>query len=205
MRGEFNGVWSETWREIWAPLSEQEGVPADVFCELYRELTGSLRVKPSIEQLANFIDNPAQALEAFQAVTSEDIDGEAKLTRFHEAVHDILDDLGGDAISNAYFVLLQRFLEKYNLRYDLRRPCILSPTVPGLFASLFRDLRLTTSKNGHLTALMAEFEHAVRDLRHERSEGRIKTCIHKQFNLLEALGADSVGLEGGDPGLFNAD
>ena len=30
MRGEFIGVWSETWREIWAPLFEQENVPEDV-------------------------------------------------------------------------------------------------------------------------------------------------------------------------------
>ena len=36
MRGEFIGVWSETRREIWLPLIDQEGVPDDIFCELYR-------------------------------------------------------------------------------------------------------------------------------------------------------------------------
>jgi len=38
MRGEFIGVWSETWREIWLPLIDHEGVPEDIFCELYRAL-----------------------------------------------------------------------------------------------------------------------------------------------------------------------
>jgi hypothetical protein len=36
MRGEFIGVWSETWRTIWLPLIDHEGVPEDIFCELYR-------------------------------------------------------------------------------------------------------------------------------------------------------------------------
>lgn len=46
MRGEISGGWSETWLEIWQPLTETEGVPADVFRELYRELTNSFAVVP---------------------------------------------------------------------------------------------------------------------------------------------------------------
>ena len=46
MRGEFIGVWSETWREIWLPLIDHEGVPEDIFCELYRELAPALKDKP---------------------------------------------------------------------------------------------------------------------------------------------------------------
>jgi hypothetical protein len=38
MRGEFIGVWSETWREIWLPLVDHEDTPEDIFCELYRAL-----------------------------------------------------------------------------------------------------------------------------------------------------------------------
>lgn len=34
MRGEFIGVWSESWREIWLPLTGRDGVPEDFFCEL---------------------------------------------------------------------------------------------------------------------------------------------------------------------------
>ena len=30
MRGEFTGVWSETWREIWLPLIDHEGIPDDI-------------------------------------------------------------------------------------------------------------------------------------------------------------------------------
>ena len=55
MRGELIGVWSETWREIWLPLIEQplaeddEGLPEDIFCELYRALEPALSPRPSVE------------------------------------------------------------------------------------------------------------------------------------------------------------
>lgn len=97
--------------------------------------------------------------------------------------------MGGDPLSNHYFNLLTAFIDKFSLRYDLRRPCTLCPTLPGVFASLVHDLRSRTSRDAHLYFLMKEFEEAVRDLRYGCSDGRIKTCIGKQFNLLEAMGA----------------
>jgi hypothetical protein len=42
MRGEFIGVWSETWHEIWLPLIGHEGVPEDLFCDLYRDFAPAL-------------------------------------------------------------------------------------------------------------------------------------------------------------------
>ena len=70
------------------------------------------------------------------------------------------------------------------------------PTLPGVFASLVRDLRVLASQDAHLDALMKEFENAVRDLRHDCSDGRIKTCIQKQVNLLEAIGRTVPGVTG---------
>ena len=49
MHGEFIGMWSETWREIWFPLigeplgEREESVPEDIFCELYRDLAKALK------------------------------------------------------------------------------------------------------------------------------------------------------------------
>jgi len=196
VRGEFIGVWSETWREIWLPLINYEDVPEDIFCELYRELAKALRSPPSIEALADVIDNPLQSREAFEKTGIGDLSGERELVGFLEAAHPVLDDMGGDELSNRYFNLLARVIDMYSLRYDLRRPCILCPTLPGVFASLVRDLRALTSQDPHLDTLMKEFENAVRDLRHDSSDGRIKTCIQKQVNLLEALGRAFPGVTG---------
>lgn len=196
MRGEFIGVWSDTWREIWLPLIDHEDVPRDIFCELYRALAPALKKPPSVEALADIIDNPLQSREAFKKTASDDFAGERALVAFLEAAHSALDELAGDGLSNRYFNLLTAFIDKFSLRYDLRRPCTLCPTLPGVFASLVRDLRVLASQDAHLDALMKDFENAVRDLRHDCSDGRIKTCIQKQVNLLEAIGRTAPGVTG---------
>jgi len=196
MRGEFIGVWSETWGEIWGDLATHEAAPNDLFCELYRELSGALKDPPTVEALADIIDDPIQSKETFEKTRAEDLAGERALVTFLENAHLIQDDLGGDLLANHYFNLLVAFIEKFSLRYDLRRPCTLCPTLPGVFASLVRDLRVATSRDTHLDMLMKDFENAVRDLRTDSSDGRIKTCIQKQVNLLEAIGRIFPGVTG---------
>lgn len=196
MRGELLDVWSETGREIWLPLMDHEGVPDDIFCELYRALAPALTSRPSIEALSDIIDDPAQSRQAFEKTSANDIAGERAAVTFVEAAHSALDELAGDELSNRYFNLLATFINKFSLRYDLRRPCTLCPTLPGVFASLVRDLRVLTGRDAHLDALMKDFENAVRDLRHDCSDGRIKTCIQKQMNLLEAIGRTAPGVTG---------
>jgi hypothetical protein len=202
MRGEFIGVWSETWRDIWQPLIEQplgddgEDVPEDVFCELYRELAKALKTPLSVETLADIIDDPVQSRKAFEETTTADLAGERALVGFFESAYDALEELGSDELSNRYFNLLERFIDKFSLRYDLRRPCMLCPTLPGVFASLVRDLRTLARQDQHLDTLMKEFEDAVRDLRHDCSDGRIKTCIQKQVNLVEAIARSFPGVTG---------
>jgi hypothetical protein len=194
MRGELIGVWSETSREIWDVLAAQETAPRDLFCELYFELSSTLSAKPSAQQLADIVDDPVRSKEAFENITADQFSGERGLATFFENAHAIFDDFGGDSLSNHYFNLLAMFIDKFSLRYDLRRPCMLCPTLPGVFASLLRDLRAITSQNANLDKLMKEFEEAVRDLRYGCSEGRIKTCIGKKFMLLEGMGALCPGV-----------
>lgn len=295
MRGEFIGVWSETWREIWLPLVERpfgedgESLPEDIFCELYWELSKALkkptdaaaeelllgdaislrevfegaaqRAKPDLEHetvkeaFANsgaeevssldrrravleaalskilgvpagpFLDaqlqehardvtkldpawkrmiegianDPQASREAFERTRAEDIAGERALVDFLESVHDTLEQFenpGDDALTNRYFNLLAAFIDKFSLRYDLRRPCTLCPTLPGVFASLMRNLRALASADPHLATLMRDFEESIRDLRQDCSDGRIKTCIQKQVNLLEAIGRTYPGVTG---------
>ena len=177
MRGEFIGVWAETWHEIWFPLMDEPlsdneaGVPFDLFCELYRDLAKALKAQPSIEALADILDDPVQSREAFEKTIAADLAGERAVVIFLEAAHPALDDLGGDELTNRYFNLLTAFIDKFSLRYDLRRPCVLCPTLPGVFASLVRDLRSLASQDLHLDRLMKEYEDAVRDLRFGCTDG----------------------------------
>jgi hypothetical protein len=196
MRGEFIAVWSETPREIWDELVVEEGVPNDVFCELYRNLAPALKQQPSVQALADIIDNPLQSRDAFFALKADDFAGERDMVTFFEKAHEVFDDFAGDALSNRYFNLLAAFVDKFSLRYDLRRLCQLCPTLPGVFSGLVRELQTVTAGNAHLNSLMKDFESAIRDLRADSSEGKIKTCIQKQMNLLEALGRAYPGVTG---------
>lgn len=195
MRGEFIGVWGETWREIWQPLGDHEGVSEDIFCALYRALaddpkgSGALKAKLTVEGLADIVNSSLLSRNAFERTTAQDLGGERSLVTFLEAVYDELEEFGGDELANRYFNLLATFIAKFSLRYDLRRRCILCPTLPGIFASLVRDLRALATTDPHLDSLMKDYEDAVRDLRFGCSDGRIRTCISKQFMLLEAIGA----------------
>ena len=188
MRGEVIGVWSETWREIWLKLSKHPDAQEDLFSELYRELTAAFKTPPDVTALADIVDDPAHARKVFRTTKASEFLGEVALLGFFEQAHGVVDDLGGDSLANHYFGLVENFIEKFSLRYDLRRPCELTPTLPGVFARLIRDLKEATSRDANLHLLMVEFEDAIRDLRADQSAGKIKTCIQKQVNLLEAIG-----------------
>jgi hypothetical protein len=117
-----------------------------------------------------------------------------------ESAHAILVNSYDDTYANRFFQLVSQFIQKYSLRYDLRRPFRLNPTLPGVFTSLFRELKEYTARDSHLHTLMGEFEESVRDVKGEAPAGRIKTCLQKQFNLLEAIGQQCPDVNAGTLG-----
>lgn len=202
MRGEFIAIWPELNREVWEPLAQVDGAPDDLFCELYRTFSIAFAVPLSAEELANIVDNTSEARDAFYALTASNFANERALTAALEQVLEDLDDLRGAALSDPYFVLLEDVIQKFSLRYELRRPCLLCPTLPGIFSNLVRDLRAHTNTDAHLSSLMRDFESSVRDLRADNSANQMKTCIQKQVNLLEALGGQLPAVTGNTLGVI---
>ena len=194
MRGELLGVWPETWRQIWIKLAKHPAAPEDLFCELYRELIRAFQCEPDVTALADIIDNPSQSRQAFRSAKPSQFKGEIELVAFMEACHRIVFDLGGESFSNRYFLLTNAFIEKYSLRYDLRRPFSLHPTLPGIFSRLVRELKKLALSDAHLDSLMRDFEESLRDLKHNNDAGRIKTCLSKNFQLLEGIAGKSPGV-----------
>ncbi len=114
--------------------------------------------------------------------------------RFLERSYSIFEEYDDGNFTNDYFNLVDRFLKRYSLRYDLRRPLTLHPTLSGIFASLIKELRIISMQDEHLSTLLTEFESSLRDLKSDLSQARIKTCLQKQFNLLEAIGRTFPGV-----------
>jgi hypothetical protein len=196
VRGEVLPVWTEMRTHVWDKLERRATDHPDLYCELFRELNSSLKAPKSVEDLADITDNPAQAKRKFRSTKLSEIKSERAILRFLEGAHEVLEELGGDNLANAYYNLLESFLARFSLRYELRRPCSLCPTLPGLFARLMSELRCKARTDPHLWSLLTEFEDSVRDLHVDRTEARLKTCIQKQVNLLEALGRQCQGVRG---------
>ncbi len=188
MRGELLPVWSETWRDIWTKLAKHPGAPVDLFSELYREFAPAFTISPTPETLADIVGTASKAKLAFRRVNLGGTKGEGALVAFLERAHGVAVDLGGDPLANHYFILVENFLTKFSLRYDLRRPFTLHPTLPGVFARMVTELKTVSKADAHLQQLMQDFEDAIRDLRADTSSNRIRMCIQRQVNLLEALG-----------------
>lgn len=163
MRGEFSGAWSEMWRQIWRKLADSRHASPDVFCELYRELERSFhtRLDPSAE-LAEIIGNPEHARTAFRDTKVSQLSGEGSIVRFLERAHEVLVEMGNLQLVDKYFNLVSEFIDKYSLRYELRRPFTLHPTLPGVFAKLVQELRQTAEQDATLSDAMHDFEEAVR-------------------------------------------
>lgn len=200
MRGELYPVWSETWREIWSKLAKHPGAPDDLFGELYREVVPVLPSQPSAEKLAEIVSDARRSRAAFRNAAISPIGTEQGLVSFLERAYGVAGDLGGDALANRFFVLVEAFLSKFSLRYDLRRPFTLHPTLPGVFARMISEVRELTQADPHLHALRTEFEEAFRNLTSDKTQGALKSCLHKQFNLLEGIGARGPGVNAGSLG-----
>ena len=105
-----------------------------------------------------------------------------------EDAFEAIEDYGGGNLANAYYLTVEGFLEKFSLRYDLRRPFSLHPTLPGIFTNLITNLKRVALLDANLGERLQDFEEALRDLKIDQSSRRIRICIQAEMNLLEAIG-----------------
>jgi hypothetical protein len=209
MLGELGQVWPSSWVEIWVPLLQHPEFGDDLARDLFREHVPEPKVAGSAADLSEgdllalsaairvYEERAADARKAKAALKRiwfKRPTNEGAAIAFLESSYSILQEYGDGNYANEYFNRVDRFLKRYSLRYDLRRPLTLHPILSGIFASLIKELRTMSLQDEHLSTLLTEFEHSVRDLKADLSQARIKTCLQKQFNLLEAIGRTYPGV-----------
>jgi hypothetical protein len=209
MLGELGQVWPSTWVEIWVPLLQHPEFGDDLARDLFREHMPEPKLtKPAAELSEGELlalnaairvheDRAANAEKARAALKRNWFKGaldEKCAIDFLEKSYSIFEEYGDGNFTNEYFNHVDRFLKRYSLRYDLRRPLTLRPTLSGIFASLIKELRHMSMQDEHLSTLLTEFEGSLRDLKSDLSQARIKTCLQKKFNLLEAIGGTFPGV-----------
>jgi hypothetical protein len=204
---ETKGAPVELFSELYAALMPKPRVPSAPAAPLEFDETGVATDPVYLEALAAY----QVALESYrlekiaysEALTAEPeqariwlreslpltLKTESDAVRALEKAFQCIDDIGGDDLSNRYVNLVEGFIRKYSIRYDLRRPFSLHPNLPGIFSSIWGEVRALCLTDAVLESSIKEFDDAFRDLKMGTNAGRLKTCFIKQFNMLEAIAA----------------
>lgn len=140
------------------------------------------------------IANPAKARPAFRNMLPQIPQSETDAVSMLERSFIVVEQCGIESFSNRYFELVEAFLAKFSLRYDLRRPFTLHPTPCGLYAKLYAEIVGHCRQDASLSALLRDYREAFQDLKIGPTSGRINTCLQKQVNLLEGLTSLSAGV-----------
>lgn len=207
MRGGLALTWKLSWQEVWlviqAEPEEEESalweilegyeLPEDfephddLFAALYQEAVKALkeevRAKIGFDGIA--VDNDT-AVILFQGIECAEFDSEMSIVQFYEDAYDTVSDYDG-LLAQRFLLLLRGFVSKYNLRYEIDENGRVTPTIPGLFASLFDELSSIAESDDDIRELLLELNHAYRDLKADKSESRIKAYIHRLTNLVESI------------------
>lgn len=194
MKGEISPFWSEMWKPIWLKLLKNKEAPFDLSCELYRSITQSFKKQMTIEEIADIVDDPTQAFEALKKVKKEQFKDDLAVIEYMEGVYNILiEDFEKLELAEGYKESVERFINKYNLKYYISTPFRFTVSISGIFSQLIAAFKTYAKGNTHLLQMTEDFESALADLRCSSSESKIKTCIQKQMNLIEAIGLSHPG------------
>ena len=188
--------WRYTWGDIWNPLGSVRKAPADLFTALYDGAYDFLRKPPDYKEFENIENDPGYAKQEFQRIEAEDFGSEATVIGFMEAAFQKIRDFDIKGYARLYKNLVNRFIEKYNLRYRIDTPFRLRLLLPGVFAGLYQDLGRLSHSNVHLTELMHDFEYCFGTYARTKETNDLKTCISKASMYAEGVAANTAGQVG---------
>lgn len=207
MRGDLMSTWKLSWQEVWLliqaePEEEEDALRMileghelpqdfephnDLFAALYQEAVKALKkeIKEKIGFKGIAVDNDS-ASNLFQGIEHTDFESELSLVQFFEDAYETLSDYD-ELLPQRFLLLLKGFTSKYNLRYEIDGEGHITPTIPGLFTSLFDEMLSIGESDDDVRNLLLELSHAYRDLKADKSESRIKAYIHRLTNLIESI------------------
>jgi hypothetical protein len=141
------------------------------------------------------LTSEALAKSFFRKLLNE-ASNEAKAIGFLELTHAALLGYGNARLTARFRELVSKFISRFSLRYELHGTFSLHATIPGVFSKLISEVKRIAVADAHLNSLLTEFEESFADLKSNRTQARMKTCLQKQFNLLEALGSNCPNVTG---------
>jgi hypothetical protein len=177
--------WHYLWESVWVPLRKKSYASDSMFIELYERQSRKLKLK--LDKAA--YDDPKIALKEFkkQFVSLEEPTEQACIELL-EDFYKIL--LNMDArLCYDYKILLETFVQRYNLRYFLTADCKIRLSLMGLMISQYATLKDTLSNNPLRHACLTHLEDNVGLFYEKTGEAN---CIRAANNLLEGVAIDKA-------------
>jgi hypothetical protein len=197
MHGRLRDAWQFVWPEIWLPLEESEiwSQLADrseyttdqLYVDVYVELVKALKKAPQPTQYDAIANDPLLARLALSVTPASALRGETATARFFENAFEAISESGSRELEDEFRLLVSRFLEFRNLRYELIEPFELRSHLPGVFEAIVADVIEATNQHPQLSQAFSDFTHSFRALQRSHAEADMKTCIHRAGMLAEAL------------------
>ena len=200
MRGEFSPIWQSLWPILWRPLlknSPHEDLP----CEYSRALLlfQDSRVDLSDPHFVDAVSEPEKGWSFFRDTIRKIKLSETELVALIRSLHGYLCDFD-DVEANRFKSAVSELIERFSLRYEVREPLVLVPTLPGIYARMMRSLKSALPAGSPERELYDDFSESIADYLERPTTGRLKTTFVKNFNLLEALAVDRQEVDAGTLG-----
>lgn len=193
MTGSLRQAWEYTVAEVWAPLAAHASMPPDLFSDLFEVVDDYLVIATLEKTFEEIRNDPEKAHASFCALKGTDFASESDIVKFLEETRVVIADYDIPGYEELYKRLLRDLLRKYNLRYRLDESFKIRFLLPGSFTNLYAELHRLNSTDGHLTSLLADFEHAFDRYARTQDPTDLKTCIAKASNYAEGLASATAG------------
>ena len=178
----IRSCWYHLWGNVWSRLSKKSYAPENMFLELYTYEYKKLKLKIVKE----VYDNPKLAQEQFRLGIVPI--HEKTCIALLEGFYDVLSNFDAK-LCRDYRNLLNRFIERYNLRYFLTADCKIRLSLVGLIVSQYALLRKSVSTNQLRNDCLVDLEKNVGLFQEDTAESN---CIRVANNLLEGVAVDKA-------------
>jgi len=182
MRFLIRSSWHLLWGNVWFPLSKKSYAPENMFLDLYTYEYKKLKLKITKE----VYDNPKLAQEEFK-IRIVPIQEKACVALL-EGFYDVLSNMDA-RLCRDYRNLLDKFFERYNLRYFLTADCKIRLSLVGLIVSQYAVLKKSVSTNQLRKDCLVDLEKNVGLFHEDTAESN---CIRVANNLLEGVTVDKA-------------
>jgi hypothetical protein len=186
-RGEFGRVWNSMIVEVLGPTCGHPLADDHIWAEIFREYPKYSRFSIAPEVVAGIVDDTEESRSAVLSLRGSDFVGELAVVGFIESIYLAIEENYQALLASFYRERLVDFVDAHSTRYSITGSLRISVSLSGIVESILASVRGLAGEDVGVQLAMEGVELALADLREGATPARIKVCIQRETNLLEAV------------------